>query len=1187
MATVAEQIQKVYIGLLGRAADQAGLDYWTDEIESGALTLEQLRANIVEEQPEYANGIGDMSRAQAVNQLYQNLFNRSAEDEGLDYWVNGGGADVSFDQLVMALVDGASAADTLALDNKAQVAEYYTAQAGADYSAAAARAAVDDVDGDTAMADARADVDARIEQGAASQSLTQQADNLRGTDGDDVFEAPVTQDETGSGAVANTFETGDVLDGGEGMDVLNANLTASLSGAVPIAPTISAETDSIEVVNLRAQFPNLADTTIDAENMNGVEQWWSDNSRSGILVEDIRSNPADTAFGMRDTDPGVGFASYINANFLEGGTEVGESAFNFTIQEANALGNELQDITVNGIRFELNGESYELGGADVEAANTWGELETALQADLDATDGLDGLTVEHQGSGQFVVTDPEAGDFVVDPAGTVISSSTTNEVKAASLGVPQVTELPTETDIFLDGAGNGSQGGMLDVGVMSGDRGVEVFNTTVVSDSHVSGMMSSNLRNGDQYLEEVLVEGEGDLTVGNTDNPMDRALGGLTNVRVLDASELDGSLNAGIVLNANAVGRYLDDAEEPVDFQYTGTANDDMLNLNVSQAVAGDPDFAMQVDAGAGDDLINLVNNSDLAGVSLDGGEGRDVLETASDIGTSTASTPADFANIEELVLTGNGTDADMAELSGVESVTVATTGGSTTVSNLEADTTLTISGERQTQGNDSNDDQNFGTITLTDAQAQSQLVTLDNTARVDGVMNVGGLTVDGNNSAVRELTLESGGRRDTSNVVNNISAAMVTSLAFTGSQDLDAEVDLMGQNANGNAVAFDVTGAELGGDLDLDIDADLITASNGRDRDVTLTGTEGMSDSLTLDGNGSAQDITTDTTVTGFETVVLDNFIGDVVSGEVVGLDAANFNGVELYYVADLDGATTVTSLNAGENVVLSDQGADDADLTLEGPGNGAVNLTLEDTGENGLTWGGNDLSVNGFADVNLDIEHNGSESTTLDLLLDNYGENSANEVDGDVENLVITGGNADGDDSLELTTDLPASLSVIDVSGFDGDFTATLGDAVDDTPDSVNNDTRFVLDGNDADITLTDLTTDSDPTAPGTPGDADSVDFNTIFEFTSAGTTADPSTWTIDNFVAEGADNAGNGNYSILDISDLGISSFAGLDFTDDTAAGGGVTITEEGGSSTWEIVLTGVLEADLAPSENFIFA
>lgn len=142
MENTAYQVQLIYIGLLGRAADQAGLDYWVDEIENGVLTIEDLRANIVNEQQEYADGLGSMTRAQVVSQLYANLFNREADPDGLEYWVDGAGAGVNVDQLVLALIEGAAAPDRLVLDNKAEAAVYYTETVGDAYSEDDARDAV-------------------------------------------------------------------------------------------------------------------------------------------------------------------------------------------------------------------------------------------------------------------------------------------------------------------------------------------------------------------------------------------------------------------------------------------------------------------------------------------------------------------------------------------------------------------------------------------------------------------------------------------------------------------------------------------------------------------------------------------------------------------------------------------------------------------------------------------------------------------------------------------------------------------------------------------------------------------------------------------------------------------------------------------------------------------------------------
>jgi hypothetical protein len=134
MSTIADTIQQLYIGLLGRAAATPGLAYWTEEITSGILTIEQLRANIVNEQPEYLQGQGSMTRSDAVVALYQNLFEREPAAAGLEYWVNGGGSTVNFDQLVLALINGASEADSAVLAQKTEAAQNYTEQAGDSFT---------------------------------------------------------------------------------------------------------------------------------------------------------------------------------------------------------------------------------------------------------------------------------------------------------------------------------------------------------------------------------------------------------------------------------------------------------------------------------------------------------------------------------------------------------------------------------------------------------------------------------------------------------------------------------------------------------------------------------------------------------------------------------------------------------------------------------------------------------------------------------------------------------------------------------------------------------------------------------------------------------------------------------------------------------------------------------------------
>ena len=125
--TLEQQIQLVYVGLLERGADSGGLAYWIEDINSG-FTIEKLRENVVNSQPEYLKDLGLLTRAKLVPRFYQNLFSRTppTDDTGLAYWLSGGGATVKIDKLVLALINGAGCTDAKTLVNKATVAAYYT-----------------------------------------------------------------------------------------------------------------------------------------------------------------------------------------------------------------------------------------------------------------------------------------------------------------------------------------------------------------------------------------------------------------------------------------------------------------------------------------------------------------------------------------------------------------------------------------------------------------------------------------------------------------------------------------------------------------------------------------------------------------------------------------------------------------------------------------------------------------------------------------------------------------------------------------------------------------------------------------------------------------------------------------------------------------------------------------------------
>ena len=76
-------VQQIYRSALGRDADDAGLDFWTSQIRTG-VRVEQIGAQFYGS-PEYFARSGGTNEA-FVGSLYQELLGRSADQAGLDFW---------------------------------------------------------------------------------------------------------------------------------------------------------------------------------------------------------------------------------------------------------------------------------------------------------------------------------------------------------------------------------------------------------------------------------------------------------------------------------------------------------------------------------------------------------------------------------------------------------------------------------------------------------------------------------------------------------------------------------------------------------------------------------------------------------------------------------------------------------------------------------------------------------------------------------------------------------------------------------------------------------------------------------------------------------------------------------------------------------------------------------------------
>lgn len=119
-----EEFSRFYNALFGRNPDQSGLAYWANDLVATALggrgNTMQGAAQAFTESPEFQTLYGaNVNNASFVNLLYQNILNRAADQAGVDYWSNEinqtgdrGGMIVSFANSAEYIGSTAPAIDT-------------------------------------------------------------------------------------------------------------------------------------------------------------------------------------------------------------------------------------------------------------------------------------------------------------------------------------------------------------------------------------------------------------------------------------------------------------------------------------------------------------------------------------------------------------------------------------------------------------------------------------------------------------------------------------------------------------------------------------------------------------------------------------------------------------------------------------------------------------------------------------------------------------------------------------------------------------------------------------------------------------------------------------------------------------------------------------------------------------------
>jgi len=131
MSATVDLIQKLYIGYFGRAGDPEGLQYWVERKTAGMTDAQIAQSFSVQDEATamYAFlaapslGMGQDAFLEAV---YQNLFERSIEADGLTYWKGQLANGRPVGGIILDIINGAVGSDATTVANKLSVANYYT-----------------------------------------------------------------------------------------------------------------------------------------------------------------------------------------------------------------------------------------------------------------------------------------------------------------------------------------------------------------------------------------------------------------------------------------------------------------------------------------------------------------------------------------------------------------------------------------------------------------------------------------------------------------------------------------------------------------------------------------------------------------------------------------------------------------------------------------------------------------------------------------------------------------------------------------------------------------------------------------------------------------------------------------------------------------------------------------------------
>ena len=995
--TMRTQVAQLYVSLFGRAPESAGLGYWVGQLDAGR-TFAQVAQDMYNVDAARAYYPSFYTNQEIVGQFYKNVLGRTADDAGLAYWtaqMNTKTKGQVVADMVVAVTsytgtDAAALASQSLFNNKVAVGQYYGENGGTDTAnkilatvtattdVAAARAAVLAVINppapDTTPAYSITSSAASVNEGSSVVYTVTSKNVAPGTYsyllGGDVkagdlaggLTGSVTIDSSGIGYITVTAVADNTTDGDENMTITIGGKTSATVVRVldtsktpaPVAQTLRLTTSSETLTG------GTANDTFDASLSSGNQTLSSQDQIvggggtdtlnaifTGAASQSVRptlTNITNLNFTSNQTAgqtttvdltnstnykniTNIGSTTALVVNNISDATDVlsvvansADATFNYT--DASLAG------TSDTVALTLDGASGTITLTDAGGSNN---IETLAITATNGNSSLTALATGTTGTGVNVGAVTVAGTANVN-LGSALSTSVTNVNASAATGNVTLTMGAIVNGTVVGGAGSDS----ITISAITGNASVSAGagNDTIIAATNLGAT-------------DTIDGGAGTADVLSTTMTLAAAMSASTpttyNITNIEQLTITDAFDGNRVLTNIATG--------------INTLN---LTLTGGNLMAGADDT---IQGGAGSFTVNLGGAALLNTTGLLGGA---MVVRATGTGASDSLTIANAAINSTTGLNINAFNGQNVTSTGYENVTINT--GAIAASATDTVGTLTITADSTASP---------VSLTLTGANAASVTSVSTNstgllTVNASGVtpLNAGSatVTISGTTSGTGGTQSITGSAGDDTITVGAFAATISggagndTLIGSTGNDSLDGGA---GQDAITTGGGSNTVSGGAGNDVITATTAGTESISAGDGNDTILMGST-LTSADTIDGGAGTDTLS----VTAAATLTSAAF-ANVSNVEIVALTGtaavslaaplgASLTTIDLSeataanqltFAAGYTGATTVLETNGtSSNAGIQDVITNTANIALTVRGNAADVTTVQVVGGTGV---------------------------------------------------------------------------------------------------------------------------------------------------------------------------------------------------------------------------------------------